>query len=391
MSNSAANTFSVWQDEVDHLVGASLPSATFAELLEALPSIDPLTVSQSLQRQFTDAGRASELVTTTSRRPTPSPLPIAHPLNFDWRYSEETNDDLVRRLSAVTESGDAIGYFGAPTTWRAARQSLPDRRHVLFDRDAARHAETGAEAHAIAVGRQALPMIPLRAAVVDPPWYPEYHDAFLSAAASIVGIGGVVYASFPPPLTRPGVPTERANIVENAMRAGLLVEDESSLALRYETPPFEAAAFTAAGLPLVPEAWRRGDLLTFRRRGRSAPASLALPDEGWRFFTIDQIPIAVRATVAGATELFAPAIAGATLPTVSRRHPARAQAALWSSRNRIYGTREPALLTAVVRALAEGVTDRMATFGIEEEEKVATLANEVRDLVAIERKEHGLD
>ena len=392
MSNSAAEAVNLWQEAVDRLVRASLPAATFADLLEELPSIDPLTVSQSLERQFADDGRARELFLPTSVVRTRSPLPIAHPLNFDWRYSEGTNDDLVRRLSVVTESGDAIGYFGAPTTWRAARQSLPDRRHVLFDRDAARHAETGAEAYVISIGRQTLPMIPLRAAVVDPPWYPEYHDAFLAAAGSIVAIGGVVYASFPPPLTRPGVTAERANIVQNAVRAGLLVEDVSPLVLRYETPPFEAAAFAAAGLESVPEAWRRGDLLTFCRQGAFATIALALPDEGWQFVTIDQIPLAVRDAVTGAGELFAPAVVGATLPTVSRRHPARAEAALWSSRNRIYGSREPALLAAVVLALAEGAADLMAaSVGDEEQEKVAALANEVRDLVRIERKEHGLD
>jgi hypothetical protein len=391
MSNSAAEAQNVWQEEVDRLVRASLPAATFADLLEELPSIDPLTVSQSLERQFADDERTRELFLPTPVVRTRSPLPIAHPLNFDWRYSHGTNDDLVRRLAVVTESDDAIGYFGAPTTWRAARHSLPHRRHVLFDRDAARHAEPGGEAYVIAIGHETLPMIPLRAAVVDPPWYPEYHDAFLAAAGSIVAIGGVVYASFPPPLTRPGVTAERANIVQNAVRAGLLLEDVFPLALRYETPPFEAAAFAAAGLEFVPQVWRRGDLLTFRRQGPCATTASTLPDEGWQFVTIDQIPLAVRAAVSGGKELFAPAVAGATLPTVSRRHPARVEAALWSSRNRIYRSREPALLTAVVLALAEGAADLMAAaFGNEEQEKAVALANEISDLVRIERKEHGL-
>ena len=392
MSSSAAKAPSVvWQAEVDRLVRESLTSSTFVDLLEELPSIDPLTVWQSLRRQFAHDERSTALSPPTSGVISPSPLPIAHPLNFDWRYSEGTNQDLVRRLSVVTASDDVIGYVGAPTTWRAARQNLPDRRHVLFDRDAARHAQAGAESYAVAIGRETLPMIPLRAAVVDPPWYPEYHDAFLAAAATIVAVGGVVYASFPPLLTRPGVSAERANIVHNAVRAGLVVEDVFPLALRYETPPFEAAAFAAAGLKFVPQAWRRGDLLTFRRQGAYATTASVLPDEGWQFVTIDQIPLAVRATVTGGEELFAPAISGATLPTVSRRHPARADAALWSSRNRIYGSREPALLTAVVLALADGADLAAVAAGTVEQEKVVALANELRDLVQIERKEHGLD
>jgi hypothetical protein len=393
MSSYAADgARAAWQSEVDRLVHDSLTAATFADLLERLPGIDPLSVWQSLQRQSTAGDNRAAGLGMSPADPRVAPLPIPHPLNFDWRFTTGTNDELIKRLAAATSRGEVLGYFGAPTTWRKARRALPDRRHVLFDREAERHADADTDAYKVRIGSDPLPAVRLDAALVDPPWYPEYHDSFLAAAASRLSFGNYVFASFPPPLTRPGATAERANIVRNAVRAGLVVADESPLALRYETPPFEEAAFAAAGLGTIPRTWRRGDLLKFCKR--SAPNSVVppLPDEGWRFVVIDEIPLAVRADVAPANTLLAPAITGATLPSVSRRHPARAGAALWSSRNRIYGSREPALLQRVISGLADGKDlPAIAASCAAKEEKVLFLAKEVTKLVRIERKEHGLE
>jgi hypothetical protein len=358
-----------------------------------------LSVRQALERQSATDQRAAALVPRAAGKQEPSPLPISHPLCFDWRFTDETNDQFIRLLAHSTEAGAVIGYCGSPTTWRAARRSLPDRRHVLLDSEAARYASIDGqdnregEAYTVTIGREPLPALAVNVTVVDPPWYPEYHEAFLAASACLLTPGGVVHASFPPPLTRPGVLAERAIIVENALRAGLMVEEVSPLALRYQTPPFEVAAYAAAGLAAVPSAWRRGDLLTLRKHDSASGAPAPpVPDEGWVFVTIDEIPIAVRPAVASAGALLEPAIAGATLPTVSRRHSARARAMLWSSRNRIYRSCEPALVTAVVVGLAEGIEPAtIAAAQNAKEELGVRLAKRINDLVLRERKEHGLD
>jgi hypothetical protein len=251
--------------------------------------------------------------------------------------------------------------------------------------------------------RDPLPALELDAALLDPPWYPEYHDAFLWAGASLLRPHGLVLASFPPLSMRPGAAAEREQILRNAVPAGLVVEDVEPLALRYATPPFERAAFAAAGVFAVPDDWRRGDMLTLRKAHAGTVERPAPPSDRpeWEIIAIDEIPIAVRSpgqvSDIVAMPLLESAVPGATLPTVSRRDSARAAAALWSSRNRIYRSRAATVLRAVVRSLVDGDDAVRAVEGVlarrltrTEEENVVATANQIDDLVRTEREEHGL-
>jgi hypothetical protein len=401
---SVSGEAEAWREEIARAIRFHIDASDFATLLELVESADPTIVANVLEQKAKGGDdRASRLLKTAVSGAAASPVPIAHPLDFDWRFTEQTNALIVERLAALVPVGGAIGFFGAPTSWRASATMLADRRCVLIDRNAGRH--SGGEKIAHDLLREKPPQLRLDAAVVDPPWYPEYHDAFLAAAAWSLGEDGVVLASFPPPLTRPGVLAERRSIVANAVRAALVVVDEAPLALRYQTPPFESAAFAAAGIGL-PEAWRRGDLLTFRKKSAAAGAASVHPlageagdlvlaeanDDRWTIFVCDEIPVAVRAdgpAVGG--ELLKPAVPGATLTSVSRRHPARSGAALWSSRNRVYTSSAPAVIATIVAALARA-EDPVDAVGDSEfaQESISRTANEIRELLQRERREHGL-
>lgn len=395
MSHSAP---AEWRLEVANGVRAALDASDFGTLLQRLPSADPAAVADVLAEWAANGDqRAAQVFAAQPPVSVVPSRPIAHPLDFDWRFTDDTNAMLLERLGALAPADAVIGHFGAPTTWRAAASS-GHQRHVLLDRKADRYGE--GEAFAIDLFGPPPSDLTLAAAVVDPPWYPEYHNAFLAAAAACVVPGGHVLASFPPPLTRPDVLTERRTIVENAVRAGLIVVDEAPLALRYQTPPFEAAAFAVDGLR-VPSDWRRGDLLTFaKRRSRigepervwEAPAMPVSDDARWTFVVYDDIPLAVSANATPSGDaLLTPAVPGATLGSVSRRHPARSRAALWSSMNRIYASSAPARLAAVVVAAADGRDPlRLPALRSVSQEDVRRVANKLRELVQRERQEHGL-
>jgi hypothetical protein len=400
-----------WLRAVEQELDDALANAPveFAALLQALSSVDPLVVVGALRRRA-EHGSASAAVLLAAafadRGEGPiSPRPIAHPLEYDWRFTAETATELVARLGRTTGAGQTIGYLGAPAAFALAAQELPGRQHVLLDRSARWPAPPSGRARIISVDllRDPLPALELDAAVLDPPWYPEYHDAFLWTAASLLRTRGVALASFPPLTMRPGVAAEREEIIGNAVRAGLLVEHHEPLVLRYETPPFERAAFAAAGVRAVPDDWRRGDMLTLRKtddRAAKRPAPSSREPE-WTFVEIDGIPLAMRELDAASetitSPLIEPAVPGVVLPTVSRRDSARADAVLWSSRNRIYKSNAPTALRALVRSLASGgdavgaaerALERPLTTA--EEENVVAAANELRKLIQTEREEHGL-
>lgn len=400
-----------WRRVVEQELDNALvePPLDFASLLHELPSIDPLVVVDALRRRSERGNRAAASLVTASAvseaEPLLSPRPIAHPLEYDWRFTAETADALVTRLERATSEGETIGYLGAPAAFALAVRVLPGRRHVLLDRSVRWPPPSSDRARIISLNllRDPLPAIKLDAAVLDPPWYPEYLDAFLWAAASLLRVGGHALASFPPLAMRPGIAVERQQVLCNAVRAGLLVERDEPLALRYATPPFERAAFAAAGVRNVPDDWRRGDMLTLRRSDARRCARPAVPGEEpeWEFVEIDEIPLATRTPHAGsgrsASSVLEPAVPGAVLPSVSRRHSGRADAVLWSSRNRVYRSSAPAVLRALVHTLATdgGAIDAAErAFGRPltrvEQEKVVGAANELHDLIRTEREEHGL-
>ncbi len=393
-----------------HLDGAlAQPPLDFGALLQVLPSIDPLVVADRLRGRAQDGNAAAAALlgsaSTTCTALRASPRPIAHPLDYDWRFTADTTSSLIRRLQRATQDGGTIGYFGAPSAFVHAIEQLPDRRHVLFEPRTRWPIAASGSGRIIPIDllRDPLPKLELDAALLDPPWYPEYHSAFLWCASSLLRTDALALTSFPPPTTRPSAGVEREQILRTADIASLVVERAEPLAIHYQTPPFERAAFAAAGVFAIPEAWRRGDLLVLRKQhgdvGRRPSPPTAKPE--WAMFEVDEIPIAVRERNEPPAvidkSLLEPAVVGATLPTVSRRDGSRADADLWSSRNRIYTSSAPIVLARVIGSLGAGGDYLAATehrlgrrLTTREQDNVAITANRVRRLIRAEREEHGL-
>jgi hypothetical protein len=201
-----------WLRAIEREVGAALDHVPrdFAALLKRLPSIDPLVVRDALQRRAEQGSvRAAALVTSAAKANgvrAPSPRPIAHPLEYDWRFAAETAANLVEHLTPMTGAGDTIGYLGAPAAFVEATRALPDRNHVLIDRCTRWPRPPSDRCSIISIDllRDPLPALELAAAVLDPPWYREYHESFLWAAAVLLRRGGLAVVSFPPPTMRPG-------------------------------------------------------------------------------------------------------------------------------------------------------------------------------------------
>jgi hypothetical protein len=123
---------------------------------------------------------------------------------------------------------------------------------------------------------------------------------------------------------------------------------------------------------------RRAHLITLRRGDSPAPPRRTVDELAWVGCEIDEIPLRVRASApATGDALLQPLLDGAILPSVSRRDPRREQAALWTSRNRVYASADP---PALVHALScSAVADRPPQ-----------LRAELSQILAAERAEHGL-
>ena len=196
---------------------------------------------------------------------------------------------------------------------------------------------------------------PVHAVLADPPWYVDEAVGFLSGASQLCVRGGTVLLSFAPDGMRPEIRDERREIIVRAEALGLSFVGIENLALSYATPFFERNALRASGFWQVVPAWRRGDLLTFRKTGSSFPKNGSVNTDGsvWDEVSIDGIRFRVRRLEGSgfADPRLKKLVEGDILPTVSRRDGRRGQVLVWTSGNRVFRCNGASVFTAILRAV----------------------------------------
>lgn len=406
-----------FQEILDRTVADALAvpvSGDFANLVCRVGTVFPDEILASLGR-LSLAGRVcpelAKRIFASARSRTPLavsevahniPLPIPHPLDYDWRFTEETVDRLLERSAG---SGGPLVALGAPSVFRRSVELEIHSSVRLVDANARlaaafpEHTRSGIVC--CDVRADPLPGISARTAVSDPPWYPFDTRAFLWAARAMIDSDGEILLSLAPLTTRPGIPTEREELLAWAAAAGLRRTEEHPGALLYRTPPFEQAALRANGICCPASPWRRGDLWVFTVEGPlrvDRPLTPRVTD--WLEVTWSGVRVRFRhALVDSARQVdprLVPLIDGDVLPSVSRRHQLRSRVAVWTSGNRVFGCQDPMLLHAAADAgarcndpipAAEEYLRRQLSR--RERANVTDAMNRLSDIIHIERTEYA--
>ena len=229
---------------------------------------------------------------------------------------------------------------------------------------------------------------------MDPPWYTDFIRPMLAAAAAAIQVSGYLLVSLPPEGVRASAADDRRTALRLATRFGLDLIAEHPLSLGYDTPFFEANALATVGIR-VPQAWRRGDLVVFRKRSEvTRPVSTAsIRKERWSEIEIGRMRLFVRRDRprASSSNGLVPIVDGDILPTVSRRDPRRRRAAVWTSGNRLFASNNPELVIEAALTLSRDqngagaqppLWDTMAGG-----RRIECIADMLRDLAAAEAAE----
>lgn len=332
-------------------------------------------------------------------------LPVPHPLDFDWRFTEETAVRLLEKLARLCRPRNLVALLGTPSVHMLAnRRGIADR-FVLFDGN-----HSLADNPTSSLPREGVylcdllgdvPNLPsFQAVLADPPWYVEQAAGFLRFASQICDTGGTILLSFAPEGAKPEIADQRQRIIAEAGRVGLSFSGSEHLALSYATPFFERNALRSAGFGQVASAWRRGDLLVFRkvRNLYSQRIHVDVQSSAWEEVSIAGVRFRVRKhNQEGFSDpRLKELVPGDILPSVSRTDERRKEVEVWSSGNRVYRCDGTHILASILRAMRESedpVTSvqqevRHQMDGVETK-LVEFSASQIEQIVRIERREVG--
>jgi hypothetical protein len=284
-----------------------------------------------LSTETTSKVRAAKVATKPNRL-TEESLPEPHQLDFDWRFSEETTNNLAELLSHHAR----VLILGAPSV--ASILERADSSDVLLiDRQPL---QTNGNHLALDPGRAQPLGLHFDTALIDGPWYPTIYRRWITWAARHLNPDGEIIASLWLESTRPNASKERDELFKWLKTwASFTLKPE---ALHYTTPLFELETARGCMAATPGMEWRKGDLLRIHPfREITLPEEIPADQEWVRFILDDyQIALRVKPDDGRAGELTpVQGACGWIWPSVSRRFPGYDSIDLWSSRNEVASIR----------------------------------------------------
>jgi len=378
---------------------------SFRSLVHALPGVFPVQVRSSLTRLASDEAvpiKAALRVLDDAARPTrkvsfrtEGGLPVPHPLDFDWRFTQTA----TQMLSRISQSlGEHIACIGTPSVFACLNERMSKSDAYFFDRNEASidyFRSLGiSQVGRLDCFRDDAPQVNFDAVVMDPPWYEKHYQAFMWMASQVVRLDGVVVLALPPLGTRPSVDLERSRVVDWGQRLGLELVQLTENCLPYETPHFEINALRKSGIRCNLGAWRRGTLAIFRMHSpRRVSRPVNARNDDW-----DEVALlGTRFRFRRKREfgLVAPSLErivnGDVLKSVSRTDPIRRAVDIWTSGNRVFRCTAPTQLYEQFSRFTSSVSKPSVDLSNVKLPRKPSAVRQLLKIAIIEKRERSVD
>ena len=339
----------------------------FNEILKILPGVYPTTVLKCIQKLISEKHIGENFLeqlfyneklenTTLVSKPT---FRIPHPLDYHWKFSQKTCNDLLNRAYELTNPGNIIGLIGAPSLLEKPHDFFDEREIISIDKnplDPFTRKYVGCSSYTRDLLIESIPEISTNLIIVDPPWYPEYYKSFLWASSKVCVTNGYILLSVPPEGIRPGIKGELEDIFDFASKAGLSCIGYETKAITYNMPQFERNALMASGLKNIDANWRTADLATLTKTKQiSTSRPFFKNTNNWFEIILDSIVLRVKEK--DHTEFknptLVPLVDGDIFSSISRRDSRRDLIDVWTSGNRVYLCQGTHILICILKAIQE--------------------------------------
>lgn len=270
-----------------------------------------------------------------------------HPLDFDWRFTDDCCRNLAKRVFAESVLACGVPSIVEELNAQGCSALLVDRNPFCADRVIQRD-----------ISRDPILDLSFPVVVMDPPWYPEVLDRWLTWAAQHLPVtGGKIWTTIWPTNTRPAAEQERKLLIDQISRwADVKVHSD---AVTYNVPAFELAARKVENDFSSISPWWTGDLLEINVKSIPKLAPSLGHQESWIRFLLNNYQLALRIKPYQAGYLKVnqhPLAQGWIWRSVSRRAEGREYIDLWSSHNEVgIVINAPKLKNLLSGAIMEGV------------------------------------
>jgi hypothetical protein len=310
--------------KVEGLIEAG--TSSFSELCAGCEGVPPLELwnyySQSL------------LVKESEKESVYKLFPEPHPVDFDWRFSAETINNLVEQSKSYSK----ILCVGTPTIFKELISENPetyliDNNEIICDYFTPNHSDRVVRADLFI---DHINMCDFDLVITDPPWYPEHYKVWINRISQVVKNGASIITTLFPRLVRPNAEVEREEIFNIFQNLGEISIVKGGA--KYDTPIFELETMMANGIPPIYN-WRNADLLfvsNCKKMNLEVTPFPSIPSE-WIKIQIKSQIIALKREENQSAKISAKAVyedGSFILKSVSRRHPNRDTINFWTSRNR---------------------------------------------------------
>ena len=197
----------------------------------------------------------------------PLSLPAPNPIVSQWWFTLDTVSSLAERVWDYGR-GQSVAFLGTPTVGYHYAHCFNEPCTVL---DSDQHVLDALDLPVVASKylydvNDEIPAVQRAChgiVLIDPPWYPPSTHLFIARSRQLIGDHGFIFCVLPSRLTRPGLISERSELLEQMLRQSFEVVSLESEYVQYRVPAFEAKAYDDIS-GFKGRWWRKGDLLVLR-------------------------------------------------------------------------------------------------------------------------------